>query len=182
MCYYITYLIEDKVRFCMVDSHPEETEHDHQHCIRMLMARAEHTCEERRMRLTPQRRRVLEIVAGGHTAIGAYDILGRLGGGDRAPAPVVVYRALDFLVQAGLVHRVESLNAYVACHAGCGGGWAQLLICRRCHSVVELPSSAVSDAIAEGAAAAGFTVMRPMVEIEGCCRACRGATDELRAH
>lgn len=156
--------------------------HDHEQCVRELMSRAEHACEERKLRFTPQRRRVLEIVGSGHTAIGAYDILGRLGGGARVLAPVLVYRALDFLVRIGSVHRVECLNAYVACQAACHGGWAQLLICQRCHGVAELGSSAIHDAIAAGAAAADFLVTRPIVEIEGYCRACKGSTDEQRSH
>jgi Fur family zinc uptake transcriptional regulator len=138
-----------------------------------MMARVDRLCAELRLRLTAQRRRVLEIVADSHTAIGAYEILAKLGGTTRAPAPISVYRALDFLMQHGLVHRVESLNAYVACaHVG-GRHPAQFLICSACRRVAELESSSIEDAIAAGAEAASFAVTRPIVEIGGLCRACR---------
>ena len=140
-----------------------------------MMARVERLCAERRLRLTAQRRRVLEILADSHAAIGAYEILARLGGAVRAPAPISVYRALDFLMQHGLVHRVESLNAYVACtHVG-GRHPAQFLVCSTCRRVAELECSSIEDAIAAGAEAASFAVTRPIVEIGGLCRACRSA-------
>lgn len=139
------------------------------------MARVERLCAARRLRLTAQRRRVLEIVAESHAAIGAYEILARMGAGGRAPAPISVYRALDFLMQHGLVHRVESLNAFVACAHGGGPHPAQFLVCSACRRVAELESPSIEHAIAAGAEAASFAVTRPIVEIGGLCLACRPA-------
>ena len=150
-------------------------DHDHRRCVDALMTRVARLCNERRLRLTAQRRRILEIVADSHAAIGAYEILARLGGATRAPAPISVYRALDFLIQHGLVHRVESLNAYIACaHVGARHP-AQFLVCSACRRVAELECSSIEDAIAAGAEAASFAVTRPVVEIGGFCRACRPA-------
>jgi Fur family transcriptional regulator, zinc uptake regulator len=146
--------------------------HDHERCSAVLMARAERRCAERNVRLTPQRRRVLEIIAASHAAIGAYDILGRLGGEGRAPAPVSIYRALEFLQRHGLVHRVESLNAYVACVTAGARHPAQFLICRRCRTVAEMNSPMIEDAIATGARSAGFSVTEPVVEVGGVCLTC----------
>jgi Fur family transcriptional regulator, zinc uptake regulator len=150
------------------------TDHDHRSCLEALAARVERLCSERRLRMTAQRRRVLEIVAASHAAVGAYEILGRLAEVDRRPpAPISVYRALDFLIRNELVHRVESLNAYVACaHVG-ERHRAQFLVCRTCRRVAELESPSIEDAIAAGAAAASFAVTAPVVEIGGICRACR---------
>jgi|APTNR8051073442_1049403.scaffolds.fasta_scaffold84128_1 Fur family zinc uptake transcriptional regulator len=149
-------------------------DHDHEQCVRLRLDRAERQCQERKLRFTPHRRRVLEIIAGSHVAIGAYEILARLGEGGRTPAPVVVYRALDFLVREGLVHRVESLNAFVACATAPDHHSAQFLICQRCRTVAELSSPAIEAAIAAGAEAAGFAVVRPVVEVGGLCQACGG--------
>jgi Fur family zinc uptake transcriptional regulator len=153
-------------------------DHDHAHCLAVLMARAEQRCAECDVRLTPQRRRVLEIIAASHAAIGAYDILGRLGRQGHALAPVSVYRALEFLRRQGLVHRVESLNAYVACVTAGGRHPAQFLICRRCRTVAEMNSAAVEEAIAIGAQWAGFFVTEPVVEVGGVCLACSRLDDE----
>ena len=94
--------------------------HDHDACVDDAMARAEAICGAQGARLTPMRRRVLELVWNGHRPRGAYDILEDLASDGKKPAPLTVYRALDFLVEQGLVHRLESLNAFVGC-ADSGG-------------------------------------------------------------
>lgn len=148
-------------------------DHDHRRCVDLLMSRVERLCAEQMLRLTSQRRRVLEIVAASHTAIGAYEILGRLSGESRRAAPISVYRALDFLLQHNLVHRIESLNAYVACSQPGARHEAQFLICRICRRVAELDSASIEVAITASAAAAAFVVAHPVVEIAGICRSCR---------
>jgi Fur family transcriptional regulator, zinc uptake regulator len=149
------------------------TDHDHDRCQSAILADAEQVCLARRVRLTAQRRRVLEIITESHGAIGAYDILDRLARDGRRPAPIAVYRALDFLIEHGLVHRLASLNAYVACaHAAARHG-AQFLICQRCGMIGEITDPGVSRAIAEAASEIGFTVSSPVVEVAGLCAACR---------
>jgi len=150
--------------------------HDHAACARDALARAEEICAGRGARLTPVRRRVLEIVWGGHRPIGAYAILEELDrtGGGRT-APLTVYRALDFLQTHGLVHRIESLNAFVGCadpgdpHAG------QFLVCERCGDATELDDPEVDAAIRAAAARRGFAVARPTVEVSGTCPRCAAA-------
>lgn len=150
-----------------------ETTHDHGLCLARTLATAERLCGEHGLRLTPQRRRVLEAVAASHAAIGAYEIIDALAGKDgRRPAPISVYRALDFLVSQGLIHRVDSLSAFVLCASPGASHRAQFLICRRCRDIAELHSDAVDAAIGEGAAAVGFTVASAVVEVSGLCRAC----------
>ena len=149
------------------------SDHQHERCVDAILADAQRLCELRQVRLTTQRRRVLEIVASSHAAIGAYDIMDRLATSGRRPAPITVYRALDFLIDQGFVHRLASLNAYVACvHARAEHG-AQFLICRDCGTIGELTSPAVDHAIAEAASSAGFVAALPVVEVSGVCVHCR---------
>lgn len=149
-------------------------DHDHGRCVDLLMSTVERLRAEQTLRLTPQRRRVLEVLAASHVALGAYDILARLGGGDGRPAaPISVYRALDFLLQHGLVHRVESLNAFIACTRPGERHDALLMICSVCRRVAELQAPAIAAAIAESATAGQFLVTHPIVEIAGICRVCR---------
>ena len=94
--------------------------HDHQSCIQQALDTAANLCEQRGLNLTPIRRRVLEIVWRSHEPIGAYQILAELAKERDKAAPPTVYRALDFLIDAGLVHRIESLNAFGGCGAHTG--------------------------------------------------------------
>ena len=148
-------------------------EHDHDRCVVATLAAAEGVCTRRKARLTERRRRVLEIVAESHAAIGAYDILERLAGEGGRPAPITVYRALDFLMEHGLVHRVASLNAYVTCSHPDAEHGAQFLICRDCGWVAELDDAGIGRAISLGARAALFAVAEHVVEVAGLCRNCR---------
>jgi Fur family transcriptional regulator, zinc uptake regulator len=145
--------------------------HDHARCRADALRTAERICAGSGARLTGLRRRVLELVWASHRPIGAYAILGDLQRSGRA-APPTVYRALDFLIEHGLAHRIASLNAYVGCvrpgepHAG------QFLLCARCKDAAELQDSLVAQALAASAAAAGFRVEQQTVELEGVCPRC----------
>lgn len=147
--------------------------HDHGHCVAEALANAERLCRERGLRLTARRRRVLELVWMSHRPVGAYDILEALAEEGRRPAPPTVYRALDFLMDAGLVHRLDSLNAFVGCadpehpHAG------QFLICRSCRSVAELDDTELQQVVNTKVAEAGFQAETQMLEIQGLCSRCR---------
>lgn len=148
-------------------------DHDHAHCAAPALAEAEAIASARGLRLTPVRRRVLEILLEDHRALGAYDILARLkedGFGDQPP---VAYRALDFLVANGLAHRVQRLNAFTAClHPGEEHAPA-FFICEACQSVAEAPEEAVEAAISSVAAGLGFQVTRAAVEVVGTCPSCQ---------
>jgi Fur family zinc uptake transcriptional regulator len=152
--------------------------HDHDHCVATALSAAEQVCATRGLKLTPLRRRVLELVWAGHGPVGAYDLLQALAEGDaRAVQPPTVYRALDFLREAGLVHRIDTLNAFIGCDrpdasqgAPHGG---QVLVCRSCQSVVEVDDPVMARALAERAAALGFLPDAGPLEIKGLCPACR---------
>lgn len=148
--------------------------HDHSHCTSDLIARAERTCERRGSKLTGQRRDILSCVAQGHSAVGAYDIIERMAMHGNRPAPITVYRALDFLLAHGLVHKIESRNAFVACSHSHDGQPAALLICETCGTVAELDAPEIFRDIAEKAMAQNFTPNRTLIEMSGTCNACAG--------
>ena len=118
---------------------------------------------------------MLEILLEGHRAMGAYDVLQRLAAEGFGNQPPVAYRALEFLVDQGLAHRIARLNAFAACmHPGEAHAPA-FLICRACNHVAEAPAAPVRDALDSAAAAIGFTIERSTVEALGLCPACAEA-------
>jgi Fur family zinc uptake transcriptional regulator len=152
--------------------------HDHDRCTADALAHAETLCARRAQRLTPIRRQVLEVLLESHKPLGAYEIIDRADLRGGRPAPITVYRALDFLRDNGLVHRIESRNAFVACvnnHAT--GDLVVFLICEHCGAVGEAPSAAVADQLKAAARAAGFTPKAPVIEIGGVCAHCRQHDD-----
>jgi Fur family zinc uptake transcriptional regulator len=158
-----------------LDEHSAHGAHDHDHCIADALAAAEALCAQRGIRLTETRRRVLELVWRGHAPVGAYEILEALRTEGRGAQPPTVYRALDFLIEQGLVHRIESRNAFIGCTRPSERHSYQFLICRNCGSVAELTNPRIAEAIEAGAAAEGFATQRSTVEIEGQCAECRRA-------
>jgi Fur family transcriptional regulator, zinc uptake regulator len=147
--------------------------HDHEACIGSALDRAAALCEERGARLTDLRRQVLELVWRGHSAVGAYEILAALQARHPGAAPPTVYRALDFLVEQRLVHRIESLNAYVGCDRPDRPHISQFLICTGCGATAELTDPGIEAAIGRRAEALGFAVEQQTVELRGRCPACR---------
>jgi Fur family zinc uptake transcriptional regulator len=146
--------------------------HDHAVCVHRAVATATAVCRNRGLNLTPSRRRVLEIVWRAHAPIGAYEILAELAKERDKAAPPTVYRALEFLVDAGLVHRIDTLNAYVGCESPEVEHLGQFLVCRRCQRVIELDDPAISSALLHRSRALGFDAPSLAVEIKGVCRDC----------
>lgn len=158
------------------------TDHDHEDCVATALDSAVAVCQQRGVRLTPIRREVLELVWQSHQPIGAYAVLDALQSnrrdtteGDKANvvAPPTVYRALEFLLSERLIHRIESLNAYIGCvHPGARHA-SQFLICNDCGSAAELESRALLKAIDRAASDAGFAVEQVAVEVSGSCPDCQ---------
>src|SRR5687767_2697247 len=150
--------------------------HDHDRCTADALAHAETLCAQRAQRLTPLRRQVLEVLLESHKPLGAYEIIDRAAAAGTRPAPITIYRALEFLRDNGLVHRIESRNAFVACvNNHTSGDLVVFLICESCGEVGEAPSAAVADQLKSAARAAGFTPKAPVIEIGGVCANCRRA-------
>ena len=146
-----------------------------------LLDRAEAVCRQRGTKLTELRRDVLGLILDAAAPTGAYELLDRLRQTRRGAAPPTVYRALDFLLKQGLIHRVERLSAFVGCVAGCTADpheaahshAAQFLICRDCGRVIEMANHELSAVLARAAKKAGFSVTNATVEAEGLCSTCR---------
>ncbi|MGH8245871.1 MAG: transcriptional repressor, partial [Gammaproteobacteria bacterium] len=137
------------------------------------LAKAESACEQRGLRLTRLRRRVLELVWGSHEPVKAYVILDRLRTEHRAAAPPTVYRALDFLREHGFVHKIESLNSYFGCAEPGHPNEGQFLICRQCGEVAELDDERVAGLLQQRAKDLRFAVEHQTIEVAGLCAHCR---------
>ena len=149
-------------------------DHDHDRCASDAIAHAEAICRAHAERLTPMRRQVLEALLSSHLPLGAYELIDRLARQGARPAPITIYRALDFLREQGLVHRIESRNAFIACvHNHESGDPVVFLICEKCGAVGEAASAAVADTIKSASRAAGFTPKTPVIEISGVCAHCK---------
>lgn len=149
--------------------------HDHGHCAADALARADALMAAKGVRLTPVRRRTLEILLEAHRALGAYDVLTRLAAEGFGNQPPVAYRALDFLEDQGLAHRIRRLNAFTACmHPGEAHAPA-FLICRVCNLVAETPVTDVLSALEHAAQSRGFQIERSTIESIGLCPTCQQA-------
>jgi len=147
--------------------------HNHTGCIQSGVTAAEAHCTQNNLQFTPVRRRVLEILLEKHRALGAYEILDVLRGEGLGSQPPVAYRALDFLVKAGLAHRIERLNAFVACSHPGNTHAPAFLICSSCAAVAEATAQVVVGSLDKTAAEAGFQIERTVVEAEGLCPECQ---------
>ena len=147
--------------------------HDHRRCQRQLLSEAKQLCAKRKLRLTSRRRQVFEILLASHQPMGAYDILAAMNRADDGEriAPPIVYRALDFLMGEGLIHRIESKNAFISCVQPGHRCAAQFLICRECDQVAEFES--MDKTLAAAADNFGFAVDHSVVEITGVCAECQ---------
>lgn len=151
--------------------------HDHRACVSDTLAAAEALCKTDKLRFTPVRRKVLEILLREHRALGAYKILDRLREDGFGSQPPVAYRALDFLVLHGLAHKIERLNAFIACVHPSETHTPAFMICRKCEAVAETHSPVARGPLTEAARASGFQIERTVVEAEGVCPACSDKID-----
>jgi Fur family zinc uptake transcriptional regulator len=159
----------------MASKHACIEPHHHVHNADAFVHAVERACAERGLRLTPIRTRVLQLIAEAGKPIKAYELLDlvRASKGVGADAPPTVYRALDFLMANGFVHKLESVNAFVACHhPNSAQHSVPFLICDRCHSAVELEDRAVVDQLEARAKALGFQPQAQTLEVHGLCARC----------
>ncbi|GAB5508736.1 MAG: transcriptional repressor [Hyphomicrobiales bacterium] len=147
-------------------------QHDHTVCVADALASVEARCEAKGLRLTPVRRKALELLLQKHQALGAYAVLDLLREAGFGAQPPVAYRALDFLTKHGFVHRVERLNAFVACTHPDENHSPAFMICRVCDSVAEAQLTLAKGSLGAAARATGFKIERLVVEAEGVCPAC----------
>ena len=147
--------------------------HNHDACIDTSLRQAEVHCARYGLKLTPVRRRALEILLQEHRALGAYDLLAHLANEGLGSQPPVAYRALDFLVKAGFAHKIEAINAYIACTRADKSHTPAFLICRACNAVAEAQTTADSGRLGAAARDMGFAIERTVVEAQGLCPDCQ---------
>jgi len=141
----------------------------HATCVTDALQHAEKICQQADVRLTKTRRQVLELLWKNHQPRKAYDVLADLGKIDASAKPPTVYRALDFLQKLGLVHKVDSLNAYIGCS---GDHVHQYLVCQECHDVSDIHDETLAKTLRAKAQAKGFRVDSAVIEIKGHCERC----------
>lgn len=156
-------------------THPEHHVHDAGGYVQAV----EKACEERGLRLTPLRAQVLGLIAAAGKPVKAYDLLDSMKTQNGSSAPPTVYRALDFLVEEGLVHRLDAINAWTACLDAAGEPHDLLVVCTQCGAVAELSDPELSRKLAERVANAGFALSGHETELRALCQQCRGSTPHI---
>lgn len=144
-----------------------------------LVKQIEELCTARGVRLTTQRKRVFELICASPKASSAYELLEELKQSEPQAKPPTVYRALDFLLEQGFIHRVESTNSYIQC-CSCNANkhFSHLLICDNCGNVIELQDDSLVALLANNAKEHGFTINNHVIESHGICQSC--STDESK--
>lgn len=142
-----------------------------------VIEEVEKRCARDQLRLTPTRRRVLELVLQADGPVKAYDLLDQLKSEQPNAAPPTIYRALEFLLEHHFIHRLETLNAFVSCFHPRHQHQGQFLICEDCGAVKEVPENRLAEDLARLARDADFTPKRQVLEVYGTCRRCRRAQE-----
>lgn len=148
--------------------------HRHRDCIEHALLTAEKICLEKNVRLTDIRKHVLELICANHKAIGAYELLDLFREQDAKAKPVTIYRALDFLMDAGLVHKIESLNAFIACLQAEAQHKSAILICDQCKNAYEMDASSVYESLFALSETVQFKPDCLTLELHGLCVSCQG--------
>lgn len=143
-----------------------------------VLERAEALCHERGTRLTDQRKTVLRLLCVSEKPLSAYELLDRMRDVIKNPTPPVVYRALDFLLEQSLVHKLESLHAYIGCTHPDHPHASQFLICDDCGEVAEVEDPSIAKSLKAAGQSVGFQTKRPIVELLGTCAQCKSKQDE----
>jgi len=157
----------------IADSPTFVDEHDHSDCVEEALNQAERVCKQGGEQFTDLRRQVFELLWAGHKPVKAYDLLSELATKRSGVAPATVYRTLDFLQSQGLVHKLESLNAYLGCSHPGVDHQGHFLICESCQEVRELEFTTFSESIEQVEKEEHFQIKHMTVELLGLCSKCQ---------
>jgi Fur family zinc uptake transcriptional regulator len=146
--------------------------HDHNKCLKTAIINAEAICQKAKTKLTPIRKMVLELIWKEHNPVKAYDLLSRLDTNKCSAKPPTIYRALDFLLEMGLIHKIETMNSFVGCHHPEISHFCQFAICESCGSLEEFCDESIADIIKNNAKKIGFKIKSQKLEIIGRCEKC----------
>lgn len=148
--------------------------HNHQHCIDDALHHARNICQQAGVKLTPLREQVLMLIWQSHKPLGAYDIIDMLATvSNRRIAPPTVYRTLEFLLELGVIHRINSLNAYIGCPTPNTEHPGYFLICKQCHTVNESNDEKLLQQITRLGHDANFQIQKQWLEVLGLCQHCQ---------
>jgi len=156
-----------------LDNKKVQSPHNHQDCVTQALQTAEQICTEKAVRLTPLRKHILELICSSHKAMGAYELLDLFREQDPKAKPVTIYRALDFLREAGLVHKIESMNAFIACLQAEHQHKSAILICDQCNNAYEIEATSVYASLCALSEAVQFKPHCLTLELHGLCVACQ---------
>ncbi len=156
-----------------IDNKAVQQPHNHKGCMQHALQAAEHICSQKGVRLTAIRKRILELICTSHKAIGAYELLDLFKLEDPKAKPVTIYRALDFLMATGLVHKIESLNAFIGCLQAEKQHKSVILICDNCKNAYEVDATAVYDSLFALSESMQFKPQCLTLELHGLCASCR---------
>ncbi len=152
--------------------------HDHQTCIETALKNARELCHRKKQKLTATREKVLQLVWDSHKPVGAYSIMESLAKGEQKQvAPPTVYRALDFLLELGLIHRINSLNAYIGCQDPSHEHHCYFLICTACNLAIEADPEIFQGAVSQLQTKSGFDIRQQNMELNGLCQHCQEASE-----
>jgi len=146
--------------------------HHHTHDAKAFVREVRSVCELRGLRLTEIRMQVLELIAASEKPVKAYDLLDQLKDERGNAAPPTVYRVLDFLLENGFIHKLQSINAYVGCHHPSVVHQVPFLICDKCESATEICDERVAGLLNDQARDLGFRPSAQTLEVHGVCREC----------
>ncbi len=153
--------------------------HNHQHCVNGALQTAQAICKSNGAKFTQLRKQVFELIWCSHRPLGAYRLMEMLSESEtRRVAPPTVYRALEFLLEQGLIHRINSLNAFTGCPHPDQPHDNYFLICKRCGNAMECEQSTLQQAISNTVEPLGFKVLEANIEIVGLCQPCTSQAEE----
>jgi Fur family zinc uptake transcriptional regulator len=157
----------------MAHSHACTDPAHHVHDGDAFVREVERACEARGLRLTPIRAHAMRLIAAAGRPVKAYDLLDQMKATQGATAPPTVYRALDFLLEHGFIHKLSSINAYVGCHhPGSAAHAVPFLICDGCQSATELEDPRIVESLDASARSLGFVPQAQTLEVHGLCADC----------
>ena len=140
----------------------------------LLIEKIETLCKKRGIKLTTQRRTVLDIMLTANKAMSAYDLLDLLKLSEPQAKPPTIYRALEFLLEQGFIHKVESSNSYIICpHFQDPEHISILFICDKCQQIIEKHSQDIEHQFKQLAQQRDFLIKHSVLEIHGFCQQCQ---------
>ena len=144
----------------------------HKSCIKKALIEAKIICDQRGVKLTKLRETVLKLIWKNHSYVKAYDLLEDLKKIDSSAKPPTIYRSLEFLLENGFIHKIQSLNAFVGCSHPNEHNKCYFLICKECQNIEECHSENINEFVQSTSSNNNFSPNQVTLEISGVCQEC----------